>query len=134
MDKSPSAKQIAQLSQGVNISTSSLIKYDKSPNRNKKKERFVKTLPCRVLPVSSLKNTFYLRGIEPNSRMVQITLIEGKNQQIRKMAEAVGLSVVALHRVSFAGITLKRLTRGSSLELNEREMLIIRRAVKEKMS
>ena len=61
--------------------------------------------------------------------MVQITLIEGKNRQIRKMAEAVGLSVVLLHRVSFAGITLKGLSLGNSLELNEKEMKIIRSAI-----
>jgi pseudouridine synthase len=45
------------------------------------------------------------------ARKLEFTLIEGRNRQIRKMVEAVGLNVVALHRVSFGGIKLK----GSSL-------------------
>lgn len=61
--------------------------------------------------------------------MLQITLIEGRNRQIRKMAEAVGLNVVALHRVTFAGITLKGLSEGNSLELSEKEMKIIQSAL-----
>jgi 16S rRNA U516 pseudouridylate synthase RsuA-like enzyme len=45
------------------------------------------------------------------------------------MAEAVGLNVVALHRVTFAGITLKGLSEGNSLELSEKEMKIIQSAL-----
>lgn len=45
------------------------------------------------------------------------------------MAEAVGLNVVALHRVAFAGITLKGLSEGNSLELSEKEMKIIQSAL-----
>ena len=44
-------------------------------------------------------------------RKLEFTLIEGRNRQIRKMVEAIGMNVVALHRVSFGGIKLK----GSSL-------------------
>jgi 16S rRNA U516 pseudouridylate synthase RsuA-like enzyme len=42
------------------------------------------------------------------------------------MVEGVGLSVVNLQRVSFAGITLKGLSPGTSVQLNEKEMKIIR--------
>jgi 23S rRNA pseudouridine2604 synthase len=34
------------------------------------------------------------------------TICEGKNRQIRRMCETIGLTVVKLHRVEFAGITL----------------------------
>eukprot|EP01040_Poterioochromonas_malhamensis_P000907 gene907-962_t len=124
MDKIPREDQIEQLSSGVMITTS--IQRDSGS-----KEVTAKTLPCEVLSLSKikLKNSHYLRGIKENPRLLQITLIEGRNRQIRKMAEAVGLNVVALHRVTFAGITLKGLSEGNSLELSEKEMKIIQSAL-----
>jgi 16S rRNA U516 pseudouridylate synthase RsuA-like enzyme len=38
-------------------------------------------------------------------RKYQFILTEGRNRQIRKMVEAVGLEVKELHRSSFSGIT-----------------------------
>ena len=37
-------------------------------------------------------------------RKLEFTLIEGRNRQIRKIVEAIGMNVVALHRFSFGGI------------------------------
>lgn len=62
-------------------------------------------------------------------RLVEITLIEGRNRQIRKMAEALGLLVVKLHRVSFAGISLKGLSEGNWAEFSEREMEVVQTAL-----
>jgi len=45
------------------------------------------------------------------------------------MAESIGLSVVNLHRVSFGGITLKGLSKGDWLELNENEIQIVKQAM-----
>jgi 23S rRNA pseudouridine2604 synthase len=42
------------------------------------------------------------------------TICEGKNRQIRRMCETIGLTVVKLHRVEFAGITLDRCPRPGS--------------------
>ena len=56
--------------------------------------------------------------------------MEGRNRQIRKMVEAIGCNVIALHRTSFAGITLKGLSQGNWMELDEREITIIRKALK----
>lgn len=122
MDKIPTTTQIDQLSKGVTITTE--VQRDRG-----KKSITAKTLPCNVLPISKVKNTHYLKGIDINPRMIQITLIEGRNHQIRKMAEAVDLMVTRLHRVSFAGITLKGLSEGNSMELTEREMGVIQRAI-----
>lgn len=55
--------------------------------------------------------------------------MEGRNRQIRKMAEAIGLSVVKLHRTSFAGISLKGLSEGNWAEFSEREMEIVQVAL-----
>ena len=70
-------------------------------------------------------------GIAVNSRKLEFTLIEGRNRQIRKMVEAVGLNVVALHRVSFGGIKLKGagLAEGDWVELDENEMEVVQRAI-----
>jgi 23S rRNA pseudouridine2604 synthase len=40
-------------------------------------------------------------------KQLQFKICEGKNRQLRRMCETVGLNVVRLHRVDFAGITLK---------------------------
>jgi 16S rRNA U516 pseudouridylate synthase RsuA-like enzyme len=45
------------------------------------------------------------------------------------MIEAIGLQVASLHRISFAGITLKGLSSNNWKELNEKEMDIIRKAI-----
>ena len=36
----------------------------------------------------------------------EITLVEGRNRQIRKMMEALGFTVIKLHRVEFMGIKI----------------------------
>ncbi len=56
-------------------------------------------------------------------------LTEGRNRQIRKMVEAIGLEVESLHRVSFAGITLSGLSPDNWCELNQKEMEIIDKAI-----
>lgn len=59
-------------------------------------------------------------------------LIEGRNRQIRRMAEAVGLRVMQLHRTSFAGLTLRGLKgAGSWVELDNKEMTIINQLLHE---
>jgi 16S rRNA U516 pseudouridylate synthase RsuA-like enzyme len=70
----------------------------------------------------------YLGG--PESRRLQFTLVEGRNRQIRKMCEALGFEVTSLHRVTFAGISLKGLSSNNWSELSEKEMLVIQCAMK----
>ena len=66
---------------------------------------------------------------DPTSRRFEITLTEGRNRQIRRMCEALGLQVVSLHRTTFAGIGLKGLARGNWAELDEAEMGLVQRAL-----
>ena len=42
-----------------------------------------------------------------------MTLIEGRNRQIRKMMKAIGFRVVKLHRVEFMGIHLAAATQST---------------------
>lgn len=44
---------------------------------------------------------------EKNVSRLEITIHEGKNRQVRKMCEAIGHSVLALHRSKIAGIGVK---------------------------
>jgi 23S rRNA pseudouridine2604 synthase len=68
-----------------------------------------KTKPCLI------------NQIGPTS--CNITLLEGRNRQIRKMMEAVGYTVLDLHRIEFGEIKLTSLKREGDWErLNGKEM------------
>jgi pseudouridine synthase len=53
---------------------------------------------------------------------VHVVLKEGKNRQIRRMAEATGLQVSKLKRVAFAGITIDGLPIGRYRRLTPKEL------------
>ena len=44
---------------------------------------------------------------EKKQSRLEITIHEGKNRQVRKMCEAIGHKVLALHRSKIAGIGVK---------------------------
>ena len=46
---------------------------------------------------------------EKNQSRLEITIHEGKNRQVRKMCEAIGHKVLALHRSKIAGIGVKEI-------------------------
>lgn len=50
------------------------------------------------------------------------TIHEGRNRQIRRMCEAVGLEVIRLKRTEIAGVKLGMLPQGKWRDLNEREL------------
>jgi 23S rRNA pseudouridine2605 synthase len=60
-------------------------------------------------------------------REVEIVLREGRNRQVRRMAEAVGNEVVALRRVRFGPIKLGDLSEGRARRLSEEEIASLRR-------
>lgn len=71
-----------------------------------------KTLPCDVFI-----------GEKKTNRTVLIFIIhEGRNRQIRKMCEAVGLAVLRLKRTEIAGVKLGMLPQGKWRNLNEKEL------------
>jgi len=53
---------------------------------------------------------------------IEITISEGKNRQIHRMAEAIGRSVSRLTRISFAGLTLEGLRPGQLRPLSALEL------------
>ena len=66
------------------------------------------TAPARVRRVSA--------------RVVELTIREGRNRQVRRMAEAIGNEVVELERVSFGPLKLEGLARGESRRLRAAEL------------
>ena len=53
---------------------------------------------------------------------VEITIHEGKNRQVRRMCEAIGKKVLALHRSKIGGISVKDLKLGTWRYLTESEV------------
>jgi 23S rRNA pseudouridine2605 synthase len=55
-------------------------------------------------------------------REIEVTIREGRNRQVRRMAEAVGNNVVELVRVGFGALRLGRLHEGGSRKLDRDEV------------
>ena len=53
---------------------------------------------------------------------VEITIHEGKNRQVRKMCEAIGKKVIALHRAKIGNIGVKDLKLGTWRYLTKDEV------------
>ena len=66
----------------------------------------------------------------PGRVVLQITIHEGRNRQIRKMCEAVGLEVARLKRSSVGPLKLGMLAPGQWRELTPSEVGMLRNAVK----
>ena len=63
------------------------------------------------------------QGGEGSNHWYRVILKEGKNREVRRMFEAIGLTVSRLMRVRFGPINLPpRIKRGQWLELEEKEI------------
>ena len=62
---------------------------------------------------------------EKNISRLEITIHEGKNRQVRKMCEAVGSKVLALHRSKIGDIDVKNLKIGTWRYLTKKEVEIL---------
>ena len=71
-----------------------------------------KTAPCKVKIINNSKV----------SSIVQISIHEGKNRQVRKMFDVVGHTVLKLKRISFGQIELNSLKPGQWNYLNKEEI------------
>ncbi|MBR7037913.1 MAG: rRNA pseudouridine synthase [Oscillospiraceae bacterium] len=78
-----------------------------------------KTLPATVVVQTN----------EPGRVVLQITIREGRNRQIRRMCEAVGLEVARLRRTSIGPLKLGMLQPGKWRDLTPDELRAIRNAI-----
>lgn len=77
----------------------------------------VRTKTGEVLRVKSVRK---LRGGEKNA-WIEVTLDEGKNRQIRRIFEALGIEVLRLVRVAIGNIVLGELAKGKVRRLTPEE-------------
>lgn len=70
------------------------------------------TLPAQVKRIKSAEDR----------SVIEITIYEGRNRQIRYMCEAVGLKVRRLRRIAIGALTLGQLKPGQHRELNNEEI------------
>ena len=75
------------------------------------------TAKVRILKIDTAKNI---------SR-IEITIHEGKNREVRKMCEAVGKKVIALHRSKIGNIEVKSLKIGEWRYLTKQEIAILKK-------
>lgn len=66
-----------------------------------------------------------IADVRERTTQLNITISEGKNRQIRRMCEAVGLPVIKLTRVNIGGISLGNLPKGKWRHLTEAEIKIL---------
>ena len=78
-----------------------------------------KTMPATVTVVTQ----------EQERVVLQIIIREGRNRQIRKMCEAVGLEVARLKRTAIGPVKLGMLKPGTYRELTSEEMRALRNAI-----
>jgi 23S rRNA pseudouridine2605 synthase len=65
-----------------------------------------------------------VRRIEKD--VIELTIHEGRNRQVRRMCEAVGRPVLTLERVAFGPLRLDRLATGEHRRLDQREIDALR--------
>ncbi len=78
-----------------------------------------KTLPANVV----------VKTREPGRVVLLITIKEGRNRQIRRMCESLGLEVARLRRVSVGPLKLGMMKPGSFRDLTAEELRAIRNAI-----
>ncbi|MEG0751317.1 MAG: pseudouridine synthase [Oscillospiraceae bacterium] len=77
-----------------------------------------------------LASPFSVRVVasEPNRGVLEMTMTEGKNREIRRMCEVVGLEVIRLKRLSIGPVKLGMLKTGDYRELKKEEIIALRNA------
>jgi 23S rRNA pseudouridine2604 synthase len=88
------------------------------------------TFPLNHRIIEALKKPIEIYGqktrppiiVQKSSKKFLITLTEGKNRQIRKICEAVGLRISFLHRVRIVNLQIANLEAGQLKKLNQREV------------
>lgn len=77
-----------------------------------------------------LAKAYRVAPSETDPRTIYLSIHEGRNRQVRRMAEALGHEVVKLKRIDYAGLNLKMLKPGRWRFLKDKEINALRRLVK----
>lgn len=116
-----SDEQIDKLQQGVLI-----------PSEIKRNSQITNSFESFTLPCEVKRSSLHPHN---SNHSVEISLTEGRNRQIRLMAESVGLKVQSLHRIEFGGIRIEGLkSSGDWKSLNHQEMQIVQETLERSTS
>ena len=63
--------------------------------------------------------------VHENISRIEITIHEGKNREVRKMCEAIGKKVLALHRSKIQNLTVKDIPLGKWRELTKKDLEVL---------
>ena len=77
----------------------------------------------------TLPAVVHVASQEPGRSVIQITIYEGRNRQIRRMCESVGLEIARLRRSSVGPIKLGMLPPGKWRELKPEELKALRGSI-----
>lgn len=92
-------------------------------NLNKKpKEADLDLLRKGIKIENYISSPAKVKVLKKESNMVEITIHEGKNRQVRKMFSKIGYNVIKLKRVSIGSINIGNLNKGAYRFLNDSEV------------
>jgi 23S rRNA pseudouridine2605 synthase len=77
-----------------------------------------------------LAKAYNLKYSVDHPNTIILTIHEGRNRQIRRMAEVLGHEVIKLKRIQYAGLNLKGIRSGRWRNLRQKEVNILRKLVK----
>jgi pseudouridine synthase len=80
-------------------------------------------------PSGSKRPTVELVKHADHESILTITLHEGRNRQVRRMCEKMGLRVTRLRRIKFGPISIRKLPLGTVRPLDKKELERLRRTV-----
>lgn len=115
----PHQTDLEKLEQGVDIKVNKKVYHTKHCKADFLSKNIIERIPDRHPPIRYRKNV-------PETWLT-ITLIEGKNRQVRKMTAAIGFPTLRLIRTRIGLLELDRLNPGEVRELpaeDTREMLL----------
>ena len=137
LNKAPTDEDLQALREGVVVTT--VAQRGKRPVTTDFNDLFdddldekdVKpTFRRRRIPLTAKTRPCQVERTEWSPRNLVVSIEEGRNRQIRRMCEARGLTVPALHRTEFAGLTLRGLHQpGDSMPLDNDELDLMNQAL-----
>src|SRR5699024_5883779 len=78
--------------------------------------------------VKTAPAVIHVAADEPGRTVLEMTLFEGRNREIRRMCEAVGLEVIRLKRSAGGAVKVRVLPPGAWRELKRSEVTALRHA------
>ena len=92
-------------------------------------EKYVKKLQNGIMLEDGVTRPCFVKIIGKDKRTVELTLMEGRKREIRRMLQALGYDVLKLKRTKFATLSLIKLSPGKWRYLTEEEIEKIRSIV-----